>query len=258
MICCPSSVKACALRTTRLDNCGISTDPLDAMSRTVVKAFSLLSITPDLEAGDDLVMKNACGDICIRDKDCDRLKGFDLELTLCGVPFPQLEILLGVIPLDGANPGDIKGGVMPAQTDPCVEGRMLELWSKNAKNGTCDNPAIIGDEPPYVQWLLPKTDNWQISGALEFNNQILEITLKGYAEPNANWVPSLPGATFPAYDVGTGTWSDPPPPILPAGAVADTWTLADQTAIQGGGALAWQCVEELPAYLDCAYSPATP
>lgn len=258
-ICCPKSIKACALRITRQNECDVALDPLVPNSRIQTAGFMTLSLSPDVEAGEDITTKNACGDICIRDKDCDRLKGFDLELTLCGVPPHVIEMLTGgTLLLDGS--GNVKGLAMRESKDAvCNDSVALEFWSKNADKGQCTVDGTT--QNLWIHWVLPRTINWEISGGLEFSTGPLEIVLSGYAENNPLWFPSYPDTVFPSWDPGggdpAGTPTGSPPPVLPpAVTTPDPWTLADQTAIQAGGPMAWSCVGSLPEPIDdCAYVP---
>lgn len=255
-ICCPKSIKACALRITRQNECDVALDPLVPNSRIQTSGFMELNLSPDVENGEDITTKNACGDICIRDKDCDRLKGFEVELKLCGIPLPVLEMLTGLTLLsDGA--GGFNGAVMrEAKAAACENSKALEVWSKNADKGVCDvdgAPANL-----WIHWVLPRTINWEISGGLNFTNGALEVVVKGYAENNPLWFPSYPGVTFPSWTPGggdpTGVPTGASPPVLPPLVTADAWTLTDQAAVQTGGPLAWRCVSDLPAPIDdCGY-----
>jgi len=261
-ICCPKSIKACALRITRQLECGTPVDPLTPNSRIQTAGFMELNLSPDIESGEDITTKNGCGDICIRDKDCDRLKGFDLELKLCGVPLPVIEMLLGASLLDDGA-GGFKGGVLPESKDSsCELPKQLDFWSKNADKGVCSVDGVTNNL--YIQWTLPLARNWQLSGALNFSNGALEVTLSGYAENNPLWFPAFPADGFPGYVPGSGDPSGTPsgapqtPFENPTGVTVDTWTLADQIEIQNGGPIAWQCVGSLPSPIDdCAYAPST-
>lgn len=259
-ICCPKSIKACAIRVTRQNNCDVVLDPLAENSRVLSSGFMELNLSPDVEDGNDITTKNACGDICIRDKDCDRLKGFEVELKLCGIPLPMVEMLIDATLIDDGS-GNFVGAVMrESKSAPCAYSKQLELWSKNAAK-TCN--ADGSTSTAYIQWVLPLTKNWELSGGLNFTMDALELTLKGYAENNPNWFPSMPGSTFPSWVPGggdpAGSPDGAPSPVLPDGVDPDDWSLTDQAAIQAGGPLAWRCVDMLPSPLDdCAYMPSTP
>lgn len=254
-ITCPSSIKFCRLRITRQNECDVALDPLTPNARIQSSGFMELNLSPDVEAGNDITTKNGCGDICIRDKDCDRLKGFEVELKLCGIPIPVIEMLTGATLLsDGA--GGFNGAVMrEAKAGACENSKMVEIWSKNANKGVCDIDGVPSNL--WIHWVLPRTINWEISGGLNFTMNALEIVLKGYAENNPLWFPSFPGTTFPSWTPGggdpTGVPTGAPPAVLPPGVDADEWTLTDQAAIQAGGPLAWRTVSELPESIPCEY-----
>lgn len=255
-ICCPKAVKACAMRITRQNECDVALDPLTPNSRILSSGFMEINLSPDVENGEDITTKNACGQICIRDKDCDRLKGFDVEIKLCGVPLPTLEMLTGATLLsDGA--GGFNGMSMrESKGAACEDSKMLEFWAKNADKGQCSVDGTT--ENLFVHFVLTRTINWEISGGLNFTNGALEMTVKGYAENNPLWFPSYPDTTFPSWTPGdgdpTGVPTGTPPPVLPPGVDADPWSLSDQATIQQGGPLHWKCVPALPTPIDdCNY-----
>jgi hypothetical protein len=254
-ITCPSSVKACAMRLTRLNDCSIALDPLTPNSRIATNGFMEINLSPDVEAGEDITVKNACGDICVRDKDCDRLKGYDVEIKLCGVPLPVIEMLLGYTLLADVN-GNFSGfASRESKASPCVEPTMVEFWSKNANKGACTVDGTASDL--FLHWVLPTTNNWEISGGLNFTMGNLEITITGYAENNPLFFPSFPGPTFPSWTPGggdpAGVPTGSPPPVLPPDVEADPWTLTDQAAIQDGGPIHMKAVAALPTVDACNY-----
>lgn len=255
---CPQSIRGVAVRITRLNECGVPLDPLVPNSRIQFAAFTEMSMSPDTEDGANITMKNAAGQICIRDKDIPRLLGFDVKLMLCGVPLTALEMLLDTTLLHSTTAGDFKGAVLrESKSAVAPDPKMIEVWSKNANRAQCG----VGGagSAVYVQWLLSTTKNWEITGDVSFKYEdALTFELSGYAENNPNFFPSWPAATFPKWVPGGGDPAGTPTgvagPVLPNGIAADDWTLADQTAIQAGGPMAWQTVATLPDPLeDCAY-----
>jgi len=258
-ICCPKSIKACALRITRLGESDVPLDPLTPNSRIQTAGFMELTLAPDISQGDVLEIANQCGDICITDRGCDRLKGFTIELRVCGVPLTVLEMLIGATLLDDGSGNFVGGALRETKSIYCSDNKMLELWTKNAEKGSCDangTPTNL-----WIHWLLPRTLKWEVSGGLNFNSGPLEFTLSGYAENNPNFYPSYPGADFASYVPGggdpAGFPTGPPPPTLPDGIAADPWSVADQAVIQSAGPLVWKCVGALPSPLDdCAYAPS--
>lgn len=253
---CPLSVRGCALRLTMLNDSGVPVDPLTPNSRIQTAAFAELSLSPDVESGNESVkISPSGGAMSIIDRDCDVLKGMNLSLRLCGVPLTVLEMLTGTNSLmDGDT---VVGGVWRDEKErSCVNLVMVELWSRNA-GASCDdygNP-ISGK---WIQWVLPRTLKWSLGSNIEFNNGALDVVLDGYAEQNPAFYPSLPSGAFGSYVPGAG---DPagwpigdPPAIIPDALSADPWTPSDQAAIQDGGPMAWRGVTDLPEPLsDCSY-----
>lgn len=227
-ICCPKSIKGLAIRVTRADICCVPEPETTANSRIATNGFVSLSLSPNIETGESISIKLADGSLCIDDTDPDLLTSIGLELLVCGVPLPLLEMLLGVaLLLDGV---DAVGGVLPSKANQTsaasAETRQFELWSRNKDVSAC----VAGNsELPYVHWLLPCTKNWQISGNIEFAIGATEITLSGVAEEGGpSWAPS----------------------------VAAEWSNGQITEIQGGGPLAWKCDSTLPETDQCAYVSA--
>lgn len=259
---CPQSIRGLVARVTRLNLCGVTLDPLVPNSRVQFAAFQEMTFKPDVSAGADITVRNAAGQICIRDKDCPRLLGFDATWMLCGVPLPVIEMVLDATLLHSATPGDFKGGVIrDSKTGDCPDPKMVEIWSKNANRAQC---GVGGTgSAVYTQFLAPHTKNWEITGDVKFGyDKQLDISMEGYVENNPNWFPSWPGSTFPSYVPGGGDPDGVPTgaagPVLPNDITADTWTLSDQTAIQGGGPLAWQDATTLPTPIDdCGYVGVT-
>ena len=257
-ICCPSSVKACVLRVTRLGDFDIPLDPLTPNSRIQTAGFMELNLSPDITKGAVLEIANQCGEVCIIDRNCDILAGFEVQLKVCGVPLAVLEMLTGATLLDDGGGNFLGAALREGRTNNCSGNMMIEVWSKNAAR-PC--PDVDGSRSQrWIQWVLPLTLNWTLSNALNFTSGPLEFTLSGYARNNPNFFPSWPGSEFPSYVPGggdpTGLPTGPPPTVLPVG-VGDLWTLADQAAIRAGGPLAWKCVDSLPSLVsDCGYVPS--
>ena len=220
-ICCPKSIKGLAIRVTRTDICGVPESIFTPQTRLTTKGFVSLGLTPNIEAGEEITVKNADGSLCVTDKDPDQLKWFDLEMLLCGIPLPLLEMLLGVtLLLDGLNS---VGGVLPSRASQIDQlPRQVEIWSRNKDAAAC----APGATPvPYVHFGLPLTRNWQVGGNKTFSITQLEFTLTGQGEETAGFLPSH----------------------------STEWSAGQVAAIQAGGPLAWKCVSELPTTSECAY-----
>jgi hypothetical protein len=253
--CCPKSVKACALRVTRLRNEGLPEDPLE-ISRTVQgSGFAELTLNPDYETGEQVQVRSPGGDLAVLHRDFDSLLGFEVTLRVCGIPL-MLPLLLGMgvenIMWDTEFGGDVAGFALPDTiADACPPYPvMVEVWSKNvAATGALD------DCSRWIHWVLPYTDHWTLSSNLSFSSGALEWEVSGYARRNEWWWPAFPGPTFPGY-IGGVPLGAPPTVLPPEVTVPDPWTEFDVETIRASGPLAWKCVDALPEPLDdCAVIP---
>lgn len=216
---CPTMIQACALRVTRLDAAGASIAASVENSRLQIAAFTSLQVSADIETGEEIVVTNACGDIIVRKKTPDRLKGFNLTLQFCSWSTLAVEMLVGApLLLDGG--GNVRGQVWPSTNDAGKNLAQIELWAVNT------TPQGLSDV--YQQFVLPKTSNWQMSGNLDFTNGPIQLSLGGYAEENPNWTPS-----------DASEWEMPD----------------DQTEIRDGGPLAFIDSGALPDIEECEYVP---
>jgi hypothetical protein len=250
-ICCPKSVKACAVRLTRLQDSGLPYGPLTPDRTVQGSGFAELTLSPDYEAGEKVDVRSPGGELAVIHRDFDALRGFDVSLRLCGLPLMLDAIGLNPLGEPGttARPGF---ALSDSLAEPLCEPFMLELWSRNATP-----PEGVDDCARWIHWVLPYTSHWTLSSDLSFTAGALEVEISGYARQNEWWWPAFPGPTFPAYNYTSGLPEDPAPGWLPSGVTADEWTLDDLNTIRASGPLAWRCVSALPEPLDdCDYVPS--
>lgn len=218
---CPQMITACAMRITRNDATGAPIASTVAKSRLLYAGFTNLTLSPDIETGEEIAIKNACGNVCVKRKLPDTLKGFNVTLKFCGWNTLAAEMLVGAPVL--LTTTDVVGQVWPAVNNDTTKSSSIELWAvNNAPSGATD---------VYTQVLLPKTYNWQLAGNLDFTNGAVLMELSGYAESGPNWAPSI-----------AAEWPD----------------ATHVTAVKAGGPFAWKNATALPTGLiECDYQAAT-
>lgn len=150
---CFSGIKACRIRLVRLDSCG---RPVSGPSSVAVSSgFVSVTATADIEEGEEFLVKNACGEACINEKDCDFLKRYNLAINFCKVDPTVLEMTTSQRALlDGG--GNVIGTAYGSGIQ-CEDGWSLELWQKLAGVG-CD----AGGTQLWNYWAWP----WLTSGTL--------------------------------------------------------------------------------------------
>lgn len=174
---CFSAIKACRIRLVRLDSCGV---PVAGPSSVAVSSgFVSVTATAEIEEGEEFLVKNACGEPCINEKDCDFLKRYNLAISFCKVDPTVLE-------LTTANRALLDDetviGVAIGSEIQCEDGWSLELWQKTAAADCAEGAQL------WSYWAFP----WLTSGLLgdlTFENGpfTFDITARSKA-------------------VGTGTW----------------------------------------------------
>lgn len=223
---CPSIVRGCQVRFTALDECGVPVPESEPFSRISSDAYVSLNFSPDVEEGEEIEIKNLKGEICVYEKACDILKGYDVDIELCGTPLHLITMLTGSTGLvDPANPDTVTGMWIPDQVDQeaCNRSFAMEVWARSAKQGSCSdaNPC------PYIVMLWPRVYDFQFSNDISFSDgENFSWSLSARAESNDNMNTS---------PVGT-LWD----PFL--------------TEIQEGGTWGWQCTSDLPDTDNCDWT----
>lgn len=184
-----SSIKARRMRLTAVDACGAPI--LGAGSTIVTGGFVSVAASAQVEAGDEMVVKNAWGEFCVNDKGDDRVKRWDLTMEFCEVD-PQLLSLLtgGRVFTQSTTP---VGGTFGEQVG---QDFALELWTKIA-GGACVEGGG-GSANSWIYWVFPHIRGGVI-GDLSFENGPLSMSVKA----------STTGA---GADWGTGPYT---PALLP-------------------------------------------
>lgn len=238
---CPKAARSKLLQIDSLDECGFpytdSTLKSTAVARTT--GFISMSMSPDIEEGDKLKVKNAAGVTFINDEDQAEVLGFNISMMCAGVPMEILMKTIGVRPLFApSSTTDVIGGAYPTgriSRDPVAS----HIWTKNLAASACTEGNLL----PYVEWLLPSVGKWRPDGDLSFENKEVSFKLKGYAVANPNF-----GV---GYDVETRAAQSTPTVVTQ---LKDDTNWTDEDLVTE--VLLWKGVATLPAARDCAFMVA--
>lgn len=180
LTCDHGSIRACMMRVAALATDG-STPCGNGLY--VTDTLVELVLEPEVQEGDSLEQRNACGDFCIDFKDDDRIRWWNATLKLCE-PNAGLAALLasGFTALTNGG-GDIIGGKFPplGRVTPS-DGVSIELWSIRLAVGGQTKDGTYG----YYQWALPRTRGWRPT-TRTFGNVPLENEFVGRVFMNDNW-----------------------------------------------------------------------
>lgn len=179
---CVSGIKACRLRIVRLDACG--TPVVGPKSVVTSKGFISVTSAADIEDGQEFLVKDACGDLCINEKDCPRFKRLTLGIKFCVIDSAAAEIATGNrVQVDGS--GGATGFTVGENVD-CDNYWSLELWQKVA-----GQPCDINGDPLWMYWAWPYLQTGSL-GNFTFENAAFEFDIDGVVSKG----------------VGDGTWGD--------------------------------------------------
>lgn len=208
------SIKGKAVRITRLDDCGNVIE--GSCSSLVSECFVSVTLSPEVEAGDEFLVKNAWGDFCINDKDSDRFKWVNATINFAEINPDALDIISNASPvIDGS---DTIGATFGTTANESAFA--LEVWTK--RTGVDCAPG----DPEWGYFVVPFVKNGRIDGDVTVENGALTMTVigQGFAAP-ATW-DETPYATnpfiesFPAGELFGMVVTDVQPPADSNGCVA--------------------------------------
>lgn len=166
-----SPIKARRMRITKLDECGEPDDTPGNASVLVTGGFVKIAGSMEVEEGEEFLVKNAWGELCVNEKDADRVKRVALEIEFCQVHPALLSMVAGGTAIMdsttfvGASFGEDVGGNF-----------QLEVWTKIA--GTdCDETTTI----PYTYWCFPVLMNG-VLGDFEMGNSVMNLMMNAVTE----------------------------------------------------------------------------
>lgn len=211
------SIKGRRMRLTRLDECG-APDTASTCGVIVTDGFVSVTISNEIEAGEEYTQKNAWGDFCIAEKDGDRVKWANVTIQMCEVD-PEVLDLVG-----GANPVVAGGSTIGATfgTEPNPNAFAVEVWTKKAGTDAC---ASGGTDPEWGYFVVPYVRNGKLDGDLTIENAPLTISLAGEGVgANSAWgvgphgdAPMKATSGFPAGDLYGMVVTDVQPPNVTDG-----------------------------------------
>ena len=184
---CPAVIHLCAIRITRLDDLG---SPVAGPNNVYVSDNSImLSVKPEIEAGQDKSLIGGCDCIIASYRGKDKLKRFTLELDQGLIEPGLFEMLLGGDLITAGSSTDPIGMWWPSQLDcaaasqpnGCFEG-WQDLWEDDHQLAT---------PYQYLQYIWPSS-YWQISDNT-LQNDFNQPKLTAFTRSNPNWTHGIFG-----------------------------------------------------------------
>jgi hypothetical protein len=193
---CWASVRGEVMRVTKLDGC--CSPQNDPCAIVVTDGFISAVVTQEIEAAQEIIVKNAADKICVYDPGCDSLKDLTVVLTLCKVNPELISIVTGQsVVLDYAG---VAVGTRRSTDLACDRRFALEIWTQVPGTACAGNP-------PLKQWgyfLLPCVRAATITGDITIDGaNAISVELTGKTSVPSLWGSGPENGTSPLanYDV---------------------------------------------------------
>ena len=172
------SVKGKVVRLTRLDACGNIV--VGSCSTVVSECFVSVTLSPEIEAGEDFLQKSAWGDLCINDRDADRIRWYNVTIEFAEINPDALDIIGNTTPI--IESGNTIGTWIGTETSD-NSAFALEVWTK--RTGV---DCVTGSGQEWGYFVLPYIRNGRVEGDITIENGTLTMSVMGMAFPApANW-----------------------------------------------------------------------
>lgn len=195
---CYALVRGRRMRVTALDECGAPPEIGTPNSMAVTKGFVSVTVEVDVEDGDEFVVKNADGDLCINSRSRDQIKRLNLTMEFCQVDPGLFSLVTGMeLELDPTTPTpDVAG--FRLKEGALETNFALEVWG-----GIPNAPCVVGQALPSVYNLFPYVTNGILQGyTIENDAATFEITA---------WTNGGSGWGVGPYNVIRNALGDPAP-----------------------------------------------
>lgn len=175
---CPTTLHLCRVRHTRLNPDG--TVAAAPNNHVVTSNPMTLEITPDVLAGDTKDLIGGCDCVIATYRGKDKLRRFNLKLTMGTIEPAQIELMLGAGLFVNGSSENI-GASWPTSQISCSGAQAppsaIEAWSD----------LWIGDNQPqtgprYIRWIFPMTF-WQLD-AWTLQNDLAGFGFTGFTRSN--------------------------------------------------------------------------
>ena len=174
---CFATVRGKAVRVTSLDECGAV--PASPTGRFVASdGFVSVTLSSELETGDEFIVKNANGALCVNERSPDTLKRLNVEVVWCQVDPDLFALITGYpVELDGTDAVGFRVQEGNAETNWA-----LEVWT-----GLAGSDACAGGGGACYGYLLVPFITGATLGDLTIENAAANFTTTGYTKVGSGW-----------------------------------------------------------------------
>lgn len=169
------TVRGRRMRVTRTDDC--CAPATGAGDSVVTDGFVTVNYSPELEDRDEILLKNAGGEICVNDTIAPQLKWYNLEMEFCKVSPDLFALLTGQTVVDDF---DMESVGITITESPDTDRFALEVWSK------IPGEACTEGSTPYGYFLVPCASEGVFSD-FTIENDAITFTINARSQTPNDW-----------------------------------------------------------------------
>jgi hypothetical protein len=179
---CQAPIQGTTMRVQSVSSCG--TPLVGSCVSAVSSGLVSVEMQDQVESGQEIVVLNAAGLICVNEKSPVQLKWIEVTITFCNVDPELFNLVTGsTLVLNDATSAAAVG--FQTRTSNYAAGIFsLEVWT-NISAAQC---ATLGTFSlvPYGYFLLPYIAEGRV-GDLKIENGAVSFTVKGRTKQGTNW-----------------------------------------------------------------------
>jgi hypothetical protein len=179
---CQAPIQGTTMRVQTVNSCG--TPLVGSCVSAVSTGFVSVEMQDQVEAGQEIVVLNAAGVMCVNEKSPKQLKWIEVTITFCNVDPELFGLITGstLVLNNAATPAAV--GFQTRTSNYAAGAFALEVWT-NMSNAQC---VTIGTFSlvPYGYFLLPNIVEGTV-GDLKIENSNVSFTVSGRTKQGTNW-----------------------------------------------------------------------
>lgn len=179
---CQAPIQGTTMRVQTVNSCG--TPSVGSCVSAVSTGFVSVEMQDQVESGQEIIVQNAAGIMCVNEKSIKQLKWINVTITFCNVDPELFNLVTGstLVLNNAVSPAAV--GFQTRTSNYAAGAFGLEVWT-NISQAAC---ATIGTFSlvPYGYFLLPNVVEGVV-GDVKIENGAVSFTVNGRTKQGTNW-----------------------------------------------------------------------
>lgn len=179
---CQAPIQGTTMRVQKVNDCGTPT--VGSCVSAVSTGFVSVEMQDQVESGQEIVVMNAAGLMCVNEKSPKQLKWIDVTITFCNVDPELFNLVTGstLVLNNAASPAAV--GFQTRSSNYASGKFALEVWTN--LSGTACTTIGTFSLVPYGYFLLPNIVEGVV-GDVKIENGAVSFTVTGRTKQGTNW-----------------------------------------------------------------------